>query len=224
LRAEAFAIAALALMAASAARAADDGTCRNGDFPTEQDRFGLAQVTGAGHLPFLGDTNGCPNETVACHGGGYVVTGDVLLTGRSQGAYVCAFYPNRGGGSAGWVRADRLAARPADPSPPLTAWVGRWKDGDNTIKLTARGGRLVVDGAAYWPSANPPLSERPGGPNIGSLAGSARPIGDRVVFKDGDDQYACVATLTLVGKLLVAADNNNCGGMNVTFTSVYTRR
>jgi hypothetical protein len=224
LRAEALAITAVVLLAASSARAADDGTCRNGDFPTEQGRFGLAQVTGAGRLPFLDDTNGCPNETAACRARGYVVTGDVLLTGRIQGAYVCAFYPSRGGGSAGWVRRDRLASQPAEPSPALSAWAGRWADGDNTIKLSAKAGALIADGDAYWPSANPPLSERPGGPNIGQLGGSAKPTGGRVVFKDGDGEYDCAATLNLVGRFLVVADNNNCGGANVSFTGVYVRR
>ena len=45
------------------------------------------------------------------------------------------------------------------------------------------------------------------------------------MFKDGDGEYDCAATLNLVGKLLVVADNNNnCGGGNVSFTGVYKRR
>lgn len=218
-------MAAVALLAASAARAAeDDGLCRNGVFPKEQGQFGLAKVTGGGRLGFLGDMDGCPNETPACRGTGYVVAGDTLITGRAKGPYVCAFYPNRVGGSAGWVRADRLAPAPVDHAPALSAWLGRWKDGDDSIRLTARGGALVADGAAFWPSANPSLAERPGGPNTGELSGSARPVGSRVVFRDGDDQDACRATLTLVGPFLVVSDNDNCGGMNVSFTGVYTRR
>jgi hypothetical protein len=44
-----------------------------------------------------------------------------------------------------------------------------------------------------------------------------------VVFTDNDPN-GCTATLTLVGALLVVADNGGCGGMNVHFDGVYTRK
>jgi len=214
----------LGLLAATAARAADeDLSCRNGGFPSEEKTIGLAQVVGADRLNFLTDTDGCPGEDVRCRQRAYVVGGDVLLTGRGHGPYVCAFFPNRGGGSAGWVRRDRLTPLPVAPSPPLADWVGHWANGDDTIDLTAQDGALDAAGEAYWPSANPPLSERPGGPNLGDLTGTARPKGNRVVFADPDPQ-ACAASLTLVGSLLVVSDNNACGGMNVSFSGVYRRK
>ena len=212
------------LVLASAARAADDDLiCRNGTFPTDEKTVGIAQVQGAAHLNFLEDAGGCPNEEARCRQRAYVVDGDLLLTGRSHGPYVCAFFANRVGGSAGWVPRDRLTALPVDVAPALSAWVGHWANGDDTIKLTAKAGALVADGQAYWPSANPPLSERPGGPNLGDLSGTARPKGNRVVFAD-PDPTSCAATLTLVGGLLVVADNNACGGMNVSFSGVYRRK
>jgi hypothetical protein len=212
----------LALSWAVAARA-DDLSCRNGGFPAEEKIISLAKVEGADRLYFLTDTDGCPGEDVRCRQRAYVVAADVLLTGRGHGPYVCAFYPSRGGGSAGWVRRDRLAPMPIKLSPPLLDWIGQWANGDDTITLTAKDGALVADGDAYWPSANPPLSDRPGGPNFGELTGIARPKSNRVVFADSDPQ-ACAATLTLVGSLLIVSDNGACGGMNVSFSGVYRRK
>lgn len=215
---------ALMLAATTAAHAqAPDMTCRNGSFPATEKSIGLAKVVGADRLVFLNDTDGCPNETVACRQRAYVVAGNQLLTGRSAGLYVCAFFANRVGGSAGWVERSRLSPLPVPPSPPLSAWTGHWANGDDTIDLTAKAGALTADGSAWWPSANPSPAQFPGGPNVGDLGGTARPNGARVVFTDNDPS-GCTATLTLVGTLLVVADNGGCGGMNVSFSGVYQRK
>jgi hypothetical protein len=216
------AIASLTLLALAGAAHAEDLDCRNGGFPSEQDQFGLAKVAGQGRLYFLGDSDGCPNDGPACRSKTYVVAGDTLLTGRIHGAYLCAFYPNRFGGTAGWVRRDRLTPV-AMTAPPLQAWIGHWADGDNTIDLSRRGKGLKVSGEAYWPSANPSVEERPGGPNIGSLDGLITPQGGRARLAD-EYPDGCRATLTLVGPFLVASDNGGCGGMNVRFDGIYRRR
>jgi hypothetical protein len=214
----------LGLMIASAARAqAPDLTCRNGSFPQTETSIGLAKVVGAGRLTFLEDTDGCPGPAAACRQRAYVVAGDRLLTGRRRGEYVCAFFANRGGGSAGWVERARLGPLPVDAAPPPRAWVGRWADGDDTIALSLEHGALVADGNAYWPSAAPPLAQFPGGPNLGELSGTAKPKANRVVFADADPQ-GCSASLTLIGDFLVVDDNQACGGHNVSFSGVYRRK
>jgi hypothetical protein len=213
----------LALLATSAARAqAVDVSCSNGSFPAER-AIGLAKVTGGERLVFLKDSDGCPNAQPSCLQRAYVVSGDQLLTGRSFGAYVCAFYPSPGGGSAGWVPSARLSALAVDPSPPLAAWGGLWANIDDTIDLKVKGAVLVADGNAYWPSRRPSPSQFPGGPNVGDLSGSAAPKGNVIVFTDSDPN-GCTATATLIGTLLVVADNNGCGGQNVSFSAVYKHR
>ena len=213
----------LALMGAAAARAqAPDTICANGEFPSEA-TIGQAKVAGAGRLYFLNGGDGCPSEAATCRQRAYVVGGDMVLTGRTLGAYTCAFYPNRVDGSAGWVETARLTAQPIIAAPALTAWAGHWVDGDDKITLTVKKGLLSADGDAWWPSAHPPASQYPGGPNEGELSGDAAPKANRVVFTDNDPN-GCTATLTLAGELLLVADNGGCGGMNVTFSGVYTRK
>lgn len=213
----------LAITGAPAAYAADGAqACRNGSFSeTEFDTLGLARVAVAGRVHFrLDGVPGCPGDGPGCLDKPYLVQGDTVLTGRTRAGYVCALFPNKAGGSAGWLRSSELTAVP-QPLPSLAAWTGRWRDGDDEIRLSVRGDALVAKGEAYWPSANPSLKDRPGGPNIGEMSGTARPQGRAVVFGKCDD---CVLRLALIGDYLLASDNSQCGGMNVRFDGVYTRR
>lgn len=206
------------------ARAQDEAQmCRNGLFPTSEAQIGRAQVTGKSRAFLLDDYNGCPAETAKCRAATTsVAPGAVLLTGHKLGAYVCTLDPVSG--DAGYVEASRLKTLPVDAAPPLKAWVGRWKQYDDTIHLAAKGTALSASGDAYWPSAHPSARQYPGGPNVGDFSGTAQPKGQTVTFADSSDPQACTVTLRLVGDALVVADNQNCGGMNVSFTGVYRRR
>jgi hypothetical protein len=196
----------------------DDGSCRNGMFAEENNEFGVARVVGAGRLYFLQDLDGCPNATAACRQRAYVITGDRLVTGRSKGAYVCAYFPNSGGGSAGWVDRSRLRAETVNPRPTLAAWAGTWKDFDNRVTLSSVRGGLEVEGEAFWPSANPSLEERPGGPNTGEIGGRLELDGNRAFEPE------CRVRFMLLGRYLIVADpTRSCDGFNVAFTGVYLR-
>jgi hypothetical protein len=197
----------------------DDGFCRNGIFGVENPTLGLALVAGKGRAYFLEDMNGCPNAAPRCRQQSYVIPGDTLVTGRSKDRYVCVFYPNKGGGSAGWMESSRLRQIPVRRNPPLREWVSKWSDlGNPEVRFYVRRGKLMVEGDSYWPSPNPPLSERPGGPNVGNISEPVRVTGNRAHAPD------CNISFTLLGDLLVAADPDmQCGGVNVSFTGVYRR-
>jgi hypothetical protein len=68
--------------------------------------------------------------------------------------------------------------------------------------------------------------------HIGNFDGKTKPRGNRLAFGDGYDGSAppdrndptdCRVLLRLVGPYLVAADNQGCGGANVSFDGVYTK-
>jgi hypothetical protein len=220
-----FIIALLAVCCAlpGMAHAADTELCRNGSFPEQAVSFGLAKVVGAPRIYLRSDMPPCPDDSTACRGRAYVVPGNRVLTGPTSGSYVCALFPDGNGGSAGYVRRDEIAPQPVAADPPLAAWAGKWRNFDNSIALRVDGNALTASGSAYWPSANPSPRTRPGGPNLGNMGGTATPKGNVVVFAD-DDPAACRITLTLLPPFLLAVDNRNCGGMNVSFTGVYIRR
>lgn len=210
-------LALLLPLPAPASDMADGGSCRNGAFPSDQSNFAQAKVIGAQRLYLLDDMNGCPGKgEAACRHGTYVVTGDTVISGRDLGRYRCVFFPNKVGGSAGWVDKARLQTLPTR-IPVLTDWAGHWRSGDDSLVIRVQGNALSVEGDAYWPSANPSPEQRPGGPNLGQVAARAVPEGEKVVFSDD----MCEVRAHWLGDTLLVADNAECGGMNVHFNGVY---
>jgi hypothetical protein len=196
--------------------------------------YGLARVTGADMLYFVEDAfycdkdkrkdpcPVCPSDAAACRAKSYVVPGDLVITARSFKGYRCVLYRNESNvaGSAGYVPESRLEVLPA-AEVTQRDWLGAWRMGDDSITLSPKGDKLSARGEAYWPSANPSLKERPGGPNTGEMSGVAAPKGNQVVFVDDEDE--CHVSLTLLPPFLLAHDNERCGGMNVRFDGVYSR-
>jgi hypothetical protein len=174
----------------------------------------LGKAVGPGRISFLTDGPGCPGPAAACRTSFFARPGQALLLGRSRASYVCAFDARTD--TTGWIPEQRVAARPVDPAPPLTAWIGTWRLYDNSIVLKQAGESVDADGAAYWPGKNVMPA------NQGAFAGTVRPSGNRLHFSD--DQQACEVDMTLAGPFLVVADNQGCGGLNVSFTGIFTRR
>jgi hypothetical protein len=119
-------------------------------------------------------------------------------------------------GNVGWLPVGRVqpAMRPVDPAPALSAWLGEWRQGDDTIALSAEGDRIAAEGDAYWPGKTiMPANE-------GSFAGTAAPSGNRLRIVAQD----CEVEMILAGRFLVVTDNQMCGGHNVSFYGIYSRR
>ncbi|QNH10662.1 hypothetical protein HEP73_00063 [Xanthomonas sp. GW] len=211
---------AVSAMAHAAPGDEEAATCRNGVFANSPAGFALAKVA-VPRLYLLDDSDGCPSKgEAACRQRAYVVKGDVVVLAQRRDGFACAFYPNKVGGSAGWVAQESVQPLPSAAEPTPQAWNGRWHDGDNGLQLTANGdGSVTVNGDAYWPSANPDPEERPGGPNVGAVTARGYPEGNRVEVSEDD----CNVRLQLLGDLLVVADNLQCGGANVSFGGVYRR-
>ncbi|MFM5906186.1 MAG: hypothetical protein ACKOPO_01125 [Novosphingobium sp.] len=209
---------ALALPVAAHA-AEDDGTCRNGLFAETEVSVSLAAVAGKGRAHFWYDMDDCPQAGERCRLRSYLVAGDRVLAGRSKGAWTCAFYPGKGGGSAGWIESARLSRLPANPKPPIEAWLGDWEsDGARYVSFRRKGVGLSIRGTAFWPARDVDPRERPGGPNMGEIDGSDKPAGNRL-FESG-----CSVRFVLLGDWLVGSDpSRECDGMNVTFSGVYKR-
>ena len=193
----------------------------NGGFKVDAPSFGLATVQGDLRLRFESDEDGCPGSGSSCLTGAYAMPGDRLLTSFDRGQYVCALDLDSAHSGGGWVDRNRLRPLAVPHDPPLGAWVGHWTDGDNVIRLSHLHGTLVVEGNAYWPSAHPPLSQFPGGPNFGSLRGGAVVKCFHLTYAEGS---GCEMRASLIGSALVVSDNGRCGGMNVRFDGVYRRR
>lgn len=154
--------------------------------------------------------DGCPSE--ACRRKAYVIAGDTVLVGGTSTDWACAAFVGAKGAVTGWIAKRQLALNPTNLNPSLAAWVGEWKSGRNSLSVQAQnGGGISVDGLALW-------GDGPA-PRTGEVQGAATPAGNRATVKDGP----CQVTLTLADDWLIASDNHQCGGLNVTFSGVYRR-
>jgi hypothetical protein len=149
----------------------------------------------------------------------------VVLVGPTRGKYTCVMTPDQQ--HAGWVPSAEVDRESVNTRPPLKAWTGVWRDGDNKIELSIRRSALIVEGEAYWPAARPPKESFPEGPNIGGVIGLTQPEGALAVVRESAlvaEGEECTLWLQLIGPYLVASDNGRCGGRNVRFDGVYRRK
>lgn len=154
--------------------------------------------------------DGCPSE--ACRRKAYVIAGDTVLVGGTSTDWACAAFVGAKGAVTGWIAKRQLVLTPTNPNPSLATWVGEWKNGRNSLSIqTQSGGGLSIDGLALW-------GDGPA-PRTGEVQGAANPAGNHATVKDGP----CQVTLTLADDWLIASDNHQCGGLNVTFSGVYRR-
>ena len=209
----------LLVSGATAAMARDDLMCRNGLFPDEK-QFAVATIGGKDRAYFFDDTDGCPNTLGECRTGSYVLPGDTVVFSRIYKGFACAFFPNAQGGTAGWVELKRLQLQPLDTQPALEDWLDRWTSGGNpAIRFFKDLGALSVTGQAYWPG--PPGTHDWPSTHEGAIAGRVELSGSKGFYRDED---LCEVRFTLLGDYLVASDNRQCGGANVSFSGVYRRK
>jgi len=179
----------------------------------------LAKVISTGHAS-LTPENLPPGKSVP-----YLISGDeviVLLPGpiRSCIGYTTASKVPRE--IDGWMDPAALARTDAPP-PKLEDWFGVWRSGaEQSVTLKRDGKRLKVTGEATWGASDPARVAR-GGVNTGELDNTITPHGAQADYADGTAAYDCQARLWRLGPYLVIADNNNCGGHNVSFTGIYRR-
>jgi len=176
----------------------------------------------------------CPSAERACQQKANVVPGDEVLTGATDGPYVCALFKSqRGTETTGWL--PRTALEVVSPQAgPARQWDGTWRrDRDARITIKSDDDEVSVSGDAVWGSHDPQRVRR-GGIHVGVLNGKGRPRGrtlaigydpDRSGFPPAPDETpdGCAAKLELLGRYLMVEDNSMCGGLNVSFTGIYVR-
>ena len=139
---------------------------------------------------------------------------DPVVVTRVEGDWTCGYLVGRKGSGQGWVRSRDIRLVDSDPNPPLTAWSGTWVQAENRIRIQSSNspGKLAVHGEAYWHG----LGENV---HLGEFSGDAIPAGNHLHVEDD----SCEIDLALMGKYILANDNNSCGGLNVRFWGVWRR-
>jgi hypothetical protein len=139
--------------------------------------------------------------------------GDTATVYHTDGDWTCAYLQQRSGEGPGWVKSRDIREVAFDPAPALTAWIGSWSNGRGRIRISISSGKLHLAGEAEWHG-------NAGVVHTGDFEGDALPQGNHLHFVEAGAD-SCMVDLTLLGKYLVANDNQNCGGMNVRFWGVW---
>ena len=196
-------------------------------------------VPGAPRVRFVGgsaESNSatCPGTGKACQTRAFVVPGDTVLTGLASGPYTCAGFVDTGGRhmTIDWLPTASLRALPP-AAPDAVDWTGHWvaPAQDITIKKDPDG-TLSVHGDATWGESDPERVKN-GGVHTGTVDGAMRPANGVLAFTQADkgtlpyaqgEQDDCRVRMVRRGPYLLAKDDNNCGGANVTFSGFYARK
>jgi hypothetical protein len=178
---------------------------------------------------------GCPSTSAACKDKAFLVPGDEVVIIGTKDDFICASFASpKGRVTDGWLPRSAISIVQDRPNVSAKDWIGRWQSGSEqtiVIEQADKAGILAIKGDATWGASDPERVKR-GAVNIGSLEGEMRAEGATLSFGMGEngtlpfdqaDEADCKVRMQRLGPYLLVKDNNNCGGMNVSFTSVYRR-
>lgn len=176
----------------------------------------------------VSDDPACPAASDACLRQAYLVPGDLVLIGKTSGAFTCVSYQSpqnpKPSWTNGWLPASSMT--PLEPwrAPARAEWIGNWSHGGGRLGIRpAPGGALAIRGEAFYAAAQ--------NVHTAVIDAQAKPIGSLLEFADHGrtpfdqaDSDSCLVRMQIVEKFLVAEDNGRCGGELVSFTGFYRRK
>ena len=182
--------------------------------------FAIKPAAGQQRVYMYKATRLCSNDKpCASRQKSFLVSGDVVFAGPPDKGFRCAYYGSaKGKIIAGFVPVENLESFTEDDALSLDFISGDWNYEDDSIDIKPGSGNQVsADGQAYYKTD---LTV-----NEGSLSATAiLTAGQKsLTFKEGNDETSCVVVLHRRGPYLVASDNGNCGGLNVSFSGIYTK-
>lgn len=144
----------------------------------------------------------------------YLVNGNVVFGGPEDKGYRCVYYGTASGNIvAGFVQTKHLMPYSEKQSLSQKFLVGTWTyAGNPKIKITAESsGKVKAVGHAFYDAGQ--------GLYTGDFSAVAAFQGREMLFQDGP----CQVRLLRRGPYLISVDNQNCGGRNVSFSSILVK-
>jgi hypothetical protein len=172
----------------------------------------------------------CPAATEACRKKSYLVTGDLVLTGKTRGEFTCVSYQapteKRPAWTTGWLPTAALTPVAPAATQEEKDWIGNWDHpyGSIEIKRGGLGGRLKIEGIMVVPTARDFHN--------GAISAEAKPHNGTIAFLDDGtlpfetkcEDMSCRVRMRRIGPWLMVEDNGGCGGAGVSFTGLYHRK
>ena len=146
-------------------------------------------ATVAARTNFLrGDVAGCPSTAPKCVRKAYLLAGDPVILGKTQGVYREVSFT----GPTGTLTEGYMPSSALKPWTAPALWTGHWvrDEGDITIKPGKRAGTYAISGEATYGAHDPDRVKR-GGVNIGNIDGEAAPVNGLLRGGDEKAEYDC---------------------------------
>jgi hypothetical protein len=182
-------------------------TCSAGDNLGDLTSFRLFRVAAKGGAYIYFDMPGCPIAGDKCRMTDRLPYNETVVVTAESPVRLCVRSPS--GGTGFIARGDLLEI---DLSEDRSTWMGRWSLGPDYLDISRKGSILHVHGRASY--------NQGGSKNFGSVDADASLVADGAKFEEG----GCELALRKVGQLLMASDNGGCGGLNVSFDGIYTKK
>jgi hypothetical protein len=214
--------------AASASGAEDPNSC-NGVGWDDNRALAVAKVTAPSRVNFLkspydgrSTAASCPAATKVCRKKAYLVSGDLVLVGKTQGDFTCVDYQSPQAKKQIWIRGwlPSAALTPLAPTPSLEAsdWIGRWRHPGGYVEIKdGDGGKLRVEGSMTLPTPSGDFQN-------GDFQARVAPRNTIAFTDEGVYGDGCHAGMQRMGPWLLIEDNGGCGAAGVTFTGLYRRK
>lgn len=150
----------------------------------------------------------CPHRQKA-----YLVPGDLVLTANEAAGHRCVVYGTaKGRFIAGFLPADRLTPHKEERRLSPDFLHGSWENAYASLEFSrGEGASVRLTGSATWEGETTA--------NEGEIEADAEVRGQAAVFQDED----CALEVRRRGPYLLAHEDGVCGGLNVTFSGVYSR-
>jgi hypothetical protein len=196
--------------------------CRYGTFVNDWPNYNMAIVTAQKSFFRKDDTTllkpssqdvACPENEV-CKTKSYVIKGDLVIVAYKYGDFICSWYPRKEGPE--WLSLSDVKFLSSDNDSTVFDWVGKWSQGKDinfTLSRTNKPDELKV--SAYACCVGYSM-------NFGEIEATSKINGNKVVFHD--EVMDCTFSLMLLDQVILAKDNNQCGGANVSFSGLYNRQ
>ena len=212
-----------ALAAGSPARAESDAKDCGWPAYDAARPLSVAKVVGPARVHFIRSANAqaaCPSPAAGCVEPSYLVPGDLVLAGRTEGSFVCVYYlapkARAEDFTMDWIRGSSLSPIGPAPAERSSDWTGTWIHPGGQIDISSAGALLAIHGEQVYPAG-------PTGEDVrnGVIDAKVKPQ-SRIAFSDSDGE--CLVRMTRAGSWLAVEDNGACGGEGVTFLGLYRRK
>jgi hypothetical protein len=230
-----FSAAAFLVLAVSCGAAAEEGPgdCRGIGFDVAHPITIAKVIADRPQVHFIknaADGPGCPADHEACLAPSYLIPGDLVLVGKTRGAYSCVSYQSAADRTqrwtVGWLPSATMTPIMPALAPAPADWIGHWIHAGGEITISkGRRGHLRIRGEAVYPAAQNVHS--------GVIRAEAKPAHGVLQFADDGsvpfdraraEAGNCLVRMQRIAALLVVEDNSHCGGALVTFTGFYRRK